>query len=501
MKQHLRRISAIGDSGSALVATMGVAIIGLAFSLIVVTQAISITNDAARDRVRTVEIHAAEAALDAAFRSVETETPCTTEATVGEGSYAVDVTVGIKYYDASGELLCVDGVVAGTPTKAVLTSSAIPTYNAPGAVVPQRQMQATVNLIPLSTPSMGVALFAGSGINISNSGTIAPLDPSEIATVWVENQSVNCSNSVTIEANLIITDGGLNISNTCRIAGDTWVRSNMNASNNVSPNRVGGDLVVYDGDLNASNNQIFGGSVSVGGNLNGTYTAAGAVCADNVGTPCGTLPLYTGGGMPEVYYDPSDWPASFIEKDIDDWAQDVIDGAGLTGSKVSSYLGSPCTLSGSVIKNPIVLDAEDSLYDLRTCTFNTNNKISLVINGDTAFFINGLNTSNQFTVTSGDGEEHNVWFIVPTGLTGGINMSNTTSIVDPIHVFLFTPNNLNMSNYQSLSGQAYADTLNWSNNPNFKYVGVGIPGVALGEETSSEAGFSVEIVSKHEIAN
>ena len=96
MKRYPRRaFGEAKDSGVALVAAISVAIIGAAFSMIVVAQAVTITNDAARDRVRTVEIHAAEAALDSTLRTLETETPCTVNMNVGYGPDAVTVAVGI----------------------------------------------------------------------------------------------------------------------------------------------------------------------------------------------------------------------------------------------------------------------------------------------------------------------------------------------------------------------------------------------------------------------
>ncbi len=73
------------DSGSALVVAIAIAVIGIALSTIVVSQAIVVMQDASRDRLRTVEIHAAEAALDATLKSLESTTPCDGTMTVGDG--------------------------------------------------------------------------------------------------------------------------------------------------------------------------------------------------------------------------------------------------------------------------------------------------------------------------------------------------------------------------------------------------------------------------------
>ena len=512
MRLYLRRIEAAKDSGVALVAAIGVAVVGAALSVTVLAQAIQITNDSARDRIRTVEVHAAEAALDSALGLLETTTPCGTTETVGQGATAVDVTVSIQYYDGTSPtpMTCSAGILADDPVQAVVTSVASPVLGTAAGIVPERRMQAVVNLNPLSVPDTGVAIFSGGQMNVANSGELLPLNPADSAQIWIDDTDVNCSNSVVIDGDLIITGGGLNISNTCRITGDLWVRDTVNASNNVNPYRVGGDVVVYLGNMQASNNQKFGGSLSVGGNLNGTYSAEGAICADNL-TPCGTLPLMEPRGMPTVLFVASDWtsrgftikPAAGADPVNDPgWAKDVIDSGAIPSKKQSSFLGNPCTLTGSsVVKNPVVLTDQKTVYDLTSCgSMNTSGVITLEIEEDTAFFIGGLNTSGSFTVKSHDGNPHHVWFIVPSNLAGGINMSNTSNIIDPVHVFLFTPQTLNFANSQNMVGQAYALHINGSNSLNFQYVGMGIPGVDLGSTaTTANAGFSVEIVSKHEL--
>ncbi len=80
------------DDGVALVAAMGVALIGIMFSIVVVTVAIMVTRDSARDRVRTAEIHAAESQLDTSILALTT-VPRARSPTrpIGQGNNAVSV--------------------------------------------------------------------------------------------------------------------------------------------------------------------------------------------------------------------------------------------------------------------------------------------------------------------------------------------------------------------------------------------------------------------------
>lgn len=502
MKKNLGRMNRSDDSGVALVAAMGVAIIGAAFSMIVLTQAIQITNDAARDRVRTVEVHAAEAVLDSTLKAFETSTPCSEDVgvvTVGEGTQAVNVTVTIDYYDVNDNpIVCSGGVLSSVPAWAEVSADALPVQNPPVGLVPERNMEARVNLIPIEVPSMGVAIFSGGTMQIANSGTISPLDPNDTARVWVENSNFTCNNNVTINADLIVTDGNITLNNSCAVAGDAWAWGSFTANNVANPFRVYGDVYVYTGNMTNNNSQKYGGNVSVQGSISGaSFTAVGTVCSNGT---CPPMPLYEQRGIPEVYYTPSDWPSSFVEVDLAGFAEEVIAGAGLTGSKASAYRSNPCAMTNQ-IKNPIDFPTEDRIYDLRSCApLTTANQVTFVINSDVAFFTNGFQANNSTTFQSGDGEQHDVWIIVPTGLSGDIQLSNTSNIIDPIHVFLFTPNELSFANNQDFVGQAYGTEVNANNSLSFLYSGMGIPGVELGDPTAGTTpeGYTVEIVSKHE---
>src|SRR5690554_6791166 len=114
------------DEGSALVAAIGVSIVGFMLSIVIIGVAIVSARDSGRDRVRTIEVHAAESVLDKAILALETSAPCSfSPETVGGGATAIDVDVLVEYFDEAGAPLttCAGGVIVGTPAKALVSAT------------------------------------------------------------------------------------------------------------------------------------------------------------------------------------------------------------------------------------------------------------------------------------------------------------------------------------------------------------------------------------------
>ena len=72
----IRRHLGVADRerGSALVAAVAVALIGIALATVVVSASISLAQDSGEDRARTSSIHTAEGGIDAAYAELETWT-------------------------------------------------------------------------------------------------------------------------------------------------------------------------------------------------------------------------------------------------------------------------------------------------------------------------------------------------------------------------------------------------------------------------------------------
>lgn len=551
MMQRLRERRA-DDSGSALVAAVAVAVIGIALTTLVVTQAIVVTNSTARDRTRTIEVHAAESALDATLSELATTSPCPgpsfSPMTVGTGTDAANVSVAIRYYKSGTQLTCTAGVLSGTPDKAVVTATATPTIEMPG-LDPTRVVEASVNLVPQSEAIPGAAVFSGSGIATGAGFKIIPENSSIPAGIWIDSGNFTCNTSLSIEGALYVPGGSVSMQNsTCQVKGSVWAKSGYTSCCTPSaPYQVGGNLTVGQGNLTFSNPNKVQGNIAVNGNitLNGHWTAStkgGTVCSNNT-TPCTSIVNYAPVGLPEIDLRLADWQPTQDGKNFqrlykEDFANAVLQSWGLDNIsptdygniwKVNDVKNNPCRIPGYISTTPVQLPSKTSstptLYDMRDCKFEPNGQVTLALRGDIAIFANGFNSSNGLYLTSADGQPHRVWFIVPEGGTpnngtadktcrattvngtainycpGAISFSDGAIQVDPLlDIFIYTPDALNFPNTATVHGQLYGGTVNvGAGGGTFYYSAIGVPGVDLGIPTATPAGFKVEIVNKREV--
>ena len=535
MYQMLRTMRHQRDSGSALVSAVAVAIIGIALTTVVVTQAIIVTQDAARDRLRTAEIHSAEGALDASLNELETTLPCGTPSspsfspiTVGSGASAVEVSVVIEYFDASGPLTdcTVTGTLADVPSRAVVTAVAVPVEQRAG-IQPERTIQASVRLIPNQAVSFGSAIFSGSELEGTNNGTIRPVDPEKPAGIWIDEGDFECNSGYFIDGSLVVPDGGAYLTNSCRVEGFVWAEDFVTVTSVLGGYRVQEDVTVEEGNFTVTNPNNFGGSIFVGGDVGGagfsTARVEGTVCAENSPfTPCGPLPAFESQGFPEVTYEFADW-TGFVEKPVSgavSWTEDVIDGWNLSSSWQTNFRAQPCSFGSWMSPAPVHLTDVATVYDLRGCSFQAHNRVTFEIYADTVIFADNVVTSGQFSFNSGDDEPHELWFIVPSNGTevdpatisnqcqptttypGCMTFSNQTTIDPQLALFLYTPGYIHISNNTTLYGQIYGRKTGISSNFTLNYVGMGIPGVDLGGADSIPGdGMTVIVDSKHELRN
>src|SRR5690625_436046 len=93
------------ESGSAMVASIGVMIICVSLGVLVITQAISSQRDSGRNRARTVEIHTAEAGVDTLYASMQKGVfPQRWQTTAGDrlGPDEVGAEAEVRYWDEDG---------------------------------------------------------------------------------------------------------------------------------------------------------------------------------------------------------------------------------------------------------------------------------------------------------------------------------------------------------------------------------------------------------------
>jgi hypothetical protein len=540
-----RRDRVMNDSGAALVAAVAVAIIGVMITVLVVSQAIVATNDSARDRVRTVAVHSAESGLDAMMSELANTAPCPgpdwSPLTVGEGPTATEVTVTVKYWSGSTALTCTAGVLSGVPTKAVVTSSSSPAEDLPGGIQPERKFEATVNLIPLSTVVPGAALFSASGFGTADGFQVQADESTGAAGVWIDSGNFECRNA-TIQGSLYVVDGSVTTKDGCRITNDLWVKTGYNNCCNVSSGWVvAGDVTVRNGNFTLNGTTRIQGALKVSGTVPiGTThynnsVIQGARCASNLPTQCTGFEDFTPRGLPRVDFDIADWqPAedgtNFQLKYKEDLAQAVLQSWGLQSAeqwKKDAVLNSPCSpptyMTTTAVKLPAPGSTTPTVFDMRDCgEFRTDNTMTLELYADIAFFAPAFSNGGQFTIKSGDGQTHRIWFIVPWG--SGTKGQGTTTItfkgsprsytpgniatqtgwkaLAPIKTFIYTPKTVSYNTASTTYGQLYAGTFQGGGGVGkLIYTGIGVPGVNLTIPTGSAEGYRVEIINKRELKN
>jgi len=503
------------DEGSALVAAVGVAMIGAALCLIVVAQSISVTRDAGRDAVRTSEVHAAEAVVDTLIERLNVSNPCPTVTfnNVAQGSVAVNVVATISYADAAGPLTtCTGGVIVGTPTRATISATSTPVQASVG-LEPVRTLEASVQLVPRAGHS--AAIYSATQPSNGAGFTLGPLIPTDTANVWVDAGNFDCNTNITIDGNLTVVQGSTTMSGGCSVSGHVWTQTSLTVNSSSSLPRAGDGVTVRTGNLNIANaNQVFYGNIELGGVVTGWNANTMQVINGSVFTNQ-TIPNLTPIGLPVVGIVPSDW-AGFTFKSRAGWKADMI--AGTVGGINTYQTGQldSCTLANWMANSQTGGFAYVNLpqfvaYDLTGttglgCSQLKLQNIHFVLTGDVVFFVKDLSATNPVEAVSGDGQPHNIWFIVPNknhpSMPSGYASGNITfdsasnKFQNPISIFLYTPGNLNFNNPTLTSGQMYAKKVTIGPNTQFEYTSVGIPGVNL--STTHAVGSDVSVEYKRE---
>lgn len=500
------------DEGVALVAAMGVALVGIAVAAVVITQTIVAVNDSGRDRLRTTEVHAAEAAIDATMAELEYSAPCDAPSfspiTLNDGQQATDVTVSILYYndDSADPIGCTAGVLDALPNRATVTATAVGVEDSIG-LNPERVMQSSLALEPRVQLSEDAAIFSATDVLVGAGFTLSPQLLEQEADVWVDGGSWDCSGGAKLKGSLIVPDGSVNFSNSqCHVAGDLWSQYGVRFPSTADAEfSVNGNVTVRSGDLNAQNPVKIGGDILVGGSKLGYHPAVANgstqynVGADNIRN---IVPV----GLPVIEYTPSDWDG-FVVRDHMDLAADIFSQYSVPNWAKSNFEN--CEYPGwvSAVSGPVQLPSTDTLYDFRGCTnskdngFYSESGFEFELYADTVFFVNAFKTSNNFVFSSGDGQPHTVWVIVPhSNGTGDIVNSTPMTIEPPLESFWYTPGSIKIHNNSSFIGQVYGGDVTIDTPAEFVYTNVGVPGVDLVSAAQSSNGFVVELQYKREVS-
>ncbi len=500
MRISLNRLSRHDDSGVALVMAMGVALIGLMVASIVITQVIVAANDSGRDRLRTSEVHAAEAAIDATMAELETSSPCAplfSPATYGNGAQESQVTVTIAYWNDSGPVTCTSpSTLADVPNMAIITATAVSTKPVSG-LAPQRTMESRVQLTPNISLGNDAAIFSVGNFETNGSFQLSADDLSETSDVWIDNGSWNCQGGVgglRIGGSLYLPQGGLTFgSDTCRVDGDVWIQDSFGLQNMKGAEVIGGSLTIRTGDVNKQSDFSVGTKVIVGGDDNGNgVVKAGGDVSFNVGG----IPNLTPVGLPTVGYTPANWPG-FQERTKANF-ESIMTSSGFKNPNACNISYNPKQNTPLVF--PKISGKDGAIYDLRSCNPLSVSKPVLSLCTDTAIFVSSFKAVSDFTINSCDSEKHNFWLIVPSPSAGGtIDALSGVNISDKIASFWYTPGDLLLNPNGKMRGQVYGGNVEIKNGNLFKYVNVGVPGVPLVKTVTNLNGFEVKLDYKTEV--
>ena len=510
LRQRMRQ----DDSGIALVIAMGVALIGITVASLVIMQTIVAANDSGRDRLRTTEVHSAEAAIDATMAELEVTTPCGAPSfspiTYGAGPQETQVAVTIQYYDATGAVACSGGVPTRMPSSAIVqaTSSGV---NGGFGVQPTRTVEAELNLTPRVNLSNNAAIFSSSDLTTSTGLKLSPALLDQEADVWIDSGGWYCNVPTTITGGLYVPSGDVKFNNGCFISGNMWVQGNFDVSGaDAVKNTVGKDLTVRTGNLThrASNNWKVGGDITIGGSeiaSSGRTLIAGGEKRTNVGAA--NIKNMSPVGIPQISYKATDWTSKgFVIRSATDLATDIKAQWGLSEQPWTWGNIDTCNWAGWIAPGkPLKFPSVNTVFDLRSCTNVTpNNNITFEFYADTAFFVKNYNSTGTVIFKSGDGRPHKVWIISPVaggGYTpGNIVSSPEMSVQAPLETFWYTPNNLELKSASSIRGQVYGGKVTMSSPVSFEYTDVGVPGVSLVSAVESANGFVVELTYKREVS-
>lgn len=516
------------DEGSALVAAVAVAIIVVALSTVVVTQAIVASQDAGRDRVRTLEVHGAEGMVDALYAELELNTPCqwpnSGVQVVNTAPNTTDVSATVTYYNAAGaQLTCTNGVLSALPARAVIRATARPTGGTAVGIPPVRVVESQVIMTPHVTPAYGAAVFSATGTQVTNTSITNPTSPDNPADVWIDSGNVDCNSGGRVNGRLLVPQGGATFSNDCQVSGDVWVRDNfvINQAPSNGMYSVTGSVTSSNGNATLANGVKIGGDLTIRGSITTWGTPAPRIDGATRTNVTNIAPL-SPVGLPEVLYRPSDW-TGFTVEDYPTWIKWNADGASGSASahtpaatwsnfrKTASTANQCGQLSryDYGIGGPLVSRTTPKIYNAWACGVIQMREMDIVLYSDVAIFAQGFNLTNTMNIRSGDGQPHKLWLLVPdqnangvaqcTGGTQAINISVTVTTQSPASVFLYTPCDLNMSNNLTVRGQVYGRQTELKNNVIINYVPMGIPGVIGLDGSSTTADYyTIDIVYKRE---
>ncbi|MER3390266.1 MAG: hypothetical protein RJQ01_09555 [Microcella sp.] len=489
------------DSGNVMIAVIGLIAVTSIITLTISTATVQAIGYTSLTRAGVQSQAAAEAGAEAMRAALETSA-CPADGDLDATYGAVDPTItgaaaAQPFYSAEIEQRAgataawTPGCPSGSSThvRIVSTGFALNEGVAESAsALDSAAVEVVYDWVPgaPSAAASGAAVFSYGSPGLSNSLELVQLNGNS-ANVMVREGSIQCSNSVTIEGDIVAANGNINLSNTCSAEGDVWASGTVSLNNNQD---IGGDVIaVGSGQSTFSPSASIGGGVYVGGTINtwGQRCSSGATGWDAAGNACA---LARSSGADPVLFNQPNLPRPVVPDWVDvdfrpsDWTNE--------GWNVVTYTG-PCNIDRNGSNTPAVRAFSQyttpTVVDVRGCTGGFTiwyTKYELVLKTDLTFITPRTVNIGQFEVSSDNpNSERRLRFITPdtvpdarptTSGCGRFDVNNTNTIAAPVAVLIYSPCTISNSNRLTWRGHYYGGVVNFSNNSELTFVPIGIPG-------------------------
>ena len=447
------------ERGSALVAVLGVMVVGLLLTTLVASSVVRAFGFSTSTRAAVQSHAAADAGVVAARAGLYIVGNCALQPTPGQYVSTGTLVYTAKVLSDSGS-----GFTAGCPTLTTTRVQIISKGTAQSSGVAgmaagnTRTVEATFNfLTPGPHPS-------GPSIDLYKGGTIeanSSLDLSESGGLLIQNGNLDCAKNNTVINGDLVVKGNLTFSGTCSVNGNATVT---------------GAAVLGSGS-------IVGNLTAASVSPNPPGTKVGGVYTQSAAAP--SVPPWT-----DVTYTPSDWLDSSGAL-----FQVLTAPADLSCNLSSGNLGGTASPGKSVIINMLACPGGPS----------ASNNTSISLTSDVVIFAQQFNWAsvNSLSFGSSNTSVHRLWFITPDYVSDLVPTCNRAaaapstqgdfavknsyaasevfSTTNLVQAMLYTPCAFVGKNGFTWNGQIYAGDYSYlQNNPTFTNDSVGIAGYDLG---------------------
>lgn len=444
------------ESGSALLAVIGVMAVGLILTTLAMNSVVHGFGFTTATRAGVQSQGGAEAGIAAARAGLYPDATshlnnCATQPT--PATYASTTPSGpiysarVEQYDATGWHL---GCPTVSTTQVRVTSTG--TAQAPGVAGQSAGNTSKVEavlqwLVPSTVPSgVGMYLYKGATVEANSS---LDLSESTSAGLMIKDGNFYCNKNNTVINGSILVNGSLEFDNKCSVNGSAWVSGSAALG---SQGSIAHDLTAGSVSPNPPGRQV-----------GGTYTQGGSLPA---------VPPWT-----DVGYTPTDW------RDPTGTPYEV---KPLAGCALPNG-----NLGGTILGQPAIIDA-------RSCVGGptASNNTTVRLTSDVVIFAEmfSWDAVNSLTFTSSSSAAHRIWFITPdytadhqptcsaaAPVQGNFKVKNGFVIGPAINALLYTPCAFEGKTGFTWQGQLYTGAYSYvQNNPSFTFTPMGIAGVDLG---------------------